>query len=218
MLRLGPLPPRTHLPSVRSSGSGTRGRSPSPPSRGCTDASAAQGAALGQGGQLRGAQATPALPPTASRLRLPQFTWEGPGLPLRNSRACGSRSQQPGVLGELRSHLNVAWKAFFRTWSRQSRAAGPGVVRGELACLPPLCPPCAPVPALGHTMGPRGQAEGGSGFRVHAAEAPSSGRAGIPGRETGRGGSSHQDPCYVTNSRPPLPRGPGSHQACCPHL
>lgn len=164
MLRLGPLPPRTHLPSVRSSGSGTRGRSPSPPSRGCTDASAAQGAALGQGGQLRGAQATPALPPTASRLRLPQFTWEGPGLPLRNSRACGSRSQQPGVLGELRSHLNVAWKAFFRTWSRQSRAAGPGVVRGGLACLPPSAHPVLPSLLWDTRWGPGGRQKAAVGF------------------------------------------------------
>lgn len=31
-----------------------------------------------------------------------------------------SRSEQPGVLGELRSHLNVAWKAFFRTVGLES--------------------------------------------------------------------------------------------------
>lgn len=29
----------------------------------------------------------------------------------------------------------MAWKAFFRTWSRQSRAAGPGAMRQQLACL-----------------------------------------------------------------------------------
>lgn len=151
-----PLMPCTHLPSVWSSESGTRGRSPSPPSRGCTDASAAQEAALGQEGQLRVAQAMPILPPTASTQRLPWFTWEGSRLPLRTSRAWGSRSQQPGVLGELRSHLNVAWKAFFRTWSRQSKAAGPGVVRGRAGLPAPICPRCTPVPALGHKRGPRG--------------------------------------------------------------
>lgn len=43
-----------------------------------------------------------------------QFCKE-PGLPPRNSRASGLRSEQLEVLCEFWSHLSVAWKAFFRT-------------------------------------------------------------------------------------------------------
>lgn len=78
---------------------------------------------------------TPTQPPVASIPAPPSVhPWEGLGSPLRNSWVWGSRSQQPGVLGELRSHLSVAWKAFFRTWSGKSGAAGPGGVSW------PACP------------------------------------------------------------------------------
>ena len=181
----GPRPapgpaPCTHLPSVWSFGSGTRGLSPSPPSRGCTGASVAQEAALGQGERFRGARAMSTLPsrPAPSRLHPCSslgFPWEGLGLPLRNSWVRGSRSQQPGVLGELRSHLSVAWKAFFRTWSGKSGAAGPGGVSWPACPRPPSSAP-APAPALGCKMGTGCVGRGNTGLHFYEAEASGSGR------------------------------------------
>lgn len=138
------LPARcTHLPSAGSSGSGTQGPSPSPPSRGCTGASAAQGEALGRGGgsEQQGHRHPPSRPARGPQPRDP-LGYPGRGrLPLRNCWVWGSRSQRPGVLGELSSQPSVAWKVFFSTWRGQRRLQRPGQAPAR-----PLRPPSRPVP------------------------------------------------------------------------
>lgn len=113
------------------------------------------GRSSGAGGRFRAARLTPA--PTSSPAT-PRFTPGRPGLPLRNCWRWGSMSQQPEGWGELRSHLSVAWKAFFRTWGGQSRAAG-AAVQPARRCVPL----CAPAPAMGMRWG-RGAGGGHPGL------------------------------------------------------
>lgn len=125
----------THLPSAWSPGPGTRGPSPAPPSRGCTGVSAAQGEALGrEGGSEWPGLAAHLLLPRCPTLRLLSAPLGQAGLPLRNSWVWGSRSQRPGGLGELSSHLSVAWKAFFKT------CVGRVGLQGREGAAPPRLP------------------------------------------------------------------------------
>lgn len=76
----------------------------------------------GRGGQWPLGSHLPSLGDTlpSSQLPLPQLSsliqlCKELGLPPRNSKASGLRSEPLGVLCGLWSHLSVAWKAFFRT-------------------------------------------------------------------------------------------------------
>lgn len=150
------------------------------------------------GGAVQSGQVTATHLPAQPRSPQPRDSLGYPGrgrLPLRNCWVWGSRSQQPGVLGELSSQLSVAWKAFFSTWRGQSAAAaaGPG------ACLPAtspctsLChaPPPAPPPRAWGRDGGRRQG-GCAGLRFHGAEASGSSTTDLPDR--GKRGRPHRGP------------------------